>query len=95
MDAGPSGFAWPAEQDPEEVAVVGKAHSKQVSLISFGDGPKIVCSLRSISAFGAALDVCADQHVPDEFVLTVTPDARERRCIVIWRKRERLAVAFY
>jgi hypothetical protein len=79
-----------------EAAVVEKPRSKRAGLISFGDGPEVVCTLRSISAFGAALHVSAYQHVPDEFILTVTPDGRDRRrCIVIWRKRERLAVAFY
>lgn len=94
LDPGPSGFAWRDGQDFKEVGVVEKTRSKQLGSICSG-GPNIVCTIRSISAFGAALDVPAYECVPDEFVLTIAPDGRERRCIVIWRKRERLAVAFY
>jgi hypothetical protein len=53
----------------------------------FGES-KVGCSIRSISAFGVALDVAAYEGVPDEFVLTVTADGRVRRCSVIWRKQE-------
>ena len=50
--------------------------------------------IRSISAYGAALDV-GDGKIPDEFALTVIPDDGVRRCAVVWRKEGRLAVAFY
>lgn len=62
--------------------------------ISFGRS-KTICTIRSISAFGAALDVDADQQVPDEFALAVIPDGDPRRCAVVWRKQKRIAVAFY
>ena len=62
--------------------------------ISFGRS-KTICTIRSISAFGAALDVDANEKVPDEFALTVIPDGGSRRCAVVWRKEKRIAVAFY
>ena len=62
--------------------------------ISFGRSNK-VCNIRSISAFGAALDVAAGEKIPDEFVLTVIPDGGPRRCAVVWRNEKRVAVAFY
>ena len=68
-------------------------HVARLGSISFGYS-KTACTIRSISAFGAALDVAADE-VPDEFVLTVIPDGGPRRCAVIWRKERRIAVAFY
>jgi hypothetical protein len=94
LDPGPSGFVWADDQGSKEVAFVENTLSKKLSSIGFGES-KVGCSIRSISAFGAALDVFAYEGVPDEFVLTVTADGRERRCIVIWRKQERIAVAFY
>lgn len=71
--------------------------SKQVArvgLISFGRS-KTDCTIRSISPFGAALDLAADEKIPDEFALTVIPDGDRRRCAVVWRKEKRVAVAFY
>ena len=62
--------------------------------ISFGRSNK-VCTIRSMSAFGAALDVAAHEKIPDEFVLTVIPDGGPRRCAVLWRNEKRVAVAFY
>jgi hypothetical protein len=62
--------------------------------ISFGRSSK-VCTIRSISAYGAALDVAANEKIPDEFVLTVIPEGSPRRCAVVWRNEKRVAVAFY
>jgi hypothetical protein len=62
--------------------------------ISFGRS-KAACIIRSISAHGAALDIAADKKIPDEFALTVTPDGGLRRCMVLWRKEQCIAVAFY
>lgn len=62
--------------------------------ISFGRS-KTVCTIRSISAYGAALDVAADEKLPNEFALTVIPDGSPRRCAVVWRHEKRIAVAFY
>ncbi|MGY3430790.1 hypothetical protein ACVWWI_002766 [Bradyrhizobium sp. USDA 3686] len=66
----------------------------RLGLISFGHS-KADCTIRSISAFGAALDLAADEKIPDEFALTVIPDGDRRRCAVVWRKEKRVAVAFY
>ncbi|MGY4463185.1 PilZ domain-containing protein [Bradyrhizobium sp. LB13.1] len=41
--------------------------------ISFGRS-KANCLIRSISEYGAALDVAGDEMIPDEFALTVIPD---------------------
>ena len=62
--------------------------------ISFGRS-KADCMIRSISAYGAALDIVGDGKIPDEFSLTVIPDGDLRRCAVVWRKAKRIAVAFY
>ena len=53
------------------------------------------CIIRSISGFGAALDIATDKKIPDEFALTVIPDGDLRRCVVLWRTEQRIAVAFY
>jgi hypothetical protein len=62
--------------------------------ISFGRS-KADCMIRSISAYGAALDIAGDEKIPDEFALTVIPAGGLRRGAVVWRKEKRIAVAFY
>ncbi|MCK1521224.1 MULTISPECIES: PilZ domain-containing protein [unclassified Bradyrhizobium] len=62
--------------------------------ISFGRS-KANCLIRSISVYGAALDIAGNEKIPDEFALTVMPDGDPRRCSVVWRKEKRIAVAFY
>jgi hypothetical protein len=62
--------------------------------ISFGRS-KAECLIRSISAYGAALDIAGDEKIPDEFALTVIPGGGPHRCSVVWRKENRIAVAFY
>jgi hypothetical protein len=96
LDPGSAGFAWPTDKDLMEVAIVENSRSSGVALgsISFG-GSKAVCTIRSISAFGAVLDLAADKEVPDEFTLTVHLGGGQHRCVVIWRKEKRIAVAFY
>jgi hypothetical protein len=69
-------------------------HVPKLGSISFGRS-KADCIIRSISAYGAALDIAADKKIPDEFTLTAFADGSLRRCAVIWRKEQRIAVAFY
>ena len=66
----------------------------RLGLISFGRA-QTDCTIRTISAFGAALDVRDGQKLPEEFALTVLPDGSRRRCAVVWRRENRIAVAFY
>ena len=46
------------------------------------------CAVRNLSEAGAALDV------PHEFTLIMETDQLSRRCRVIWRKENRIGVAF-
>ena len=73
------------------------SHSTRVpklGSISFGRS-RADCIIRSISGYGAALDIAADKKIPDEFSLTVIPDGGLCRCAVLWRKEQRIAAAFY
>jgi hypothetical protein len=51
------------------------------------------CAVRNLSETGAALDVPHEQPTPHEFTLTMETD-QPRRCRVIWRKENRIGVAF-
>jgi hypothetical protein len=61
--------------------------------ISFGGGA-IDCTIRNISATGAALEVVSPLYIPDRFKLIVKTDNLNRPCHVVWRKERRIGVAF-
>ncbi len=58
------------------------------------DGGAYSCAVRNLSKTGAALDVPYALAVPHEFTLIVETDQDSRHCRVIWRKENRLGVAF-
>ncbi|MBH5401064.1 PilZ domain-containing protein [Bradyrhizobium sp. CNPSo 4010] len=61
--------------------------------IEFGGGA-IDCTVRNLSATGAALDVTSPVGIPDHFTLFVQADGTHRRCTVVWRKEKRIGVRF-
>ena len=61
--------------------------------IEFGGGA-IDCTIRNLSASGAALQVESQTGIPDQFTLVVPADGLHRPCHVAWRKSSRLGVAF-
>jgi PilZ domain-containing protein len=60
--------------------------------IVFG-GAGIDCTVRNISATGAALDVASPVGIPKTFTLVVGGFLR-RQCDVEWRKPRRIGVKF-
>jgi hypothetical protein len=52
------------------------------------------CAVRNLSEAGAALDVPYALGIPHEFKLTIETDQVSRHCRVIWRKENRLGIAF-
>ena len=52
------------------------------------------CAVRNLSEAGAALDVPHALTIPHEFMLIMETDQASRHCRVIWRKENRLGVAF-
>ena len=58
------------------------------------DGGAIDCTVRNISASGAALDVASPLGIPQEFFLVVPVDNLRQHCRVVWRKEKRIGVAF-
>ena len=63
----------------------------KAATIEFG-GSAIDCTLRNLSATGAALDVPSPVGIPDNFDLVVSSDALRFACRVVWRKAERIGV---
>jgi hypothetical protein len=61
--------------------------------IEFGGGA-IDCRVRNLSNSGAALDVSSPIGIPEHFTLAVPADGIHRPCHVVWRKENRIGVAF-
>jgi len=68
--------------------------------IEFGGSAAINCTIRNLSASGAALDVASPIGIPDAFDLVVAREAERphdhdrHRCRVAWRKEKRIGVIF-
>jgi len=58
------------------------------------DGGAFSCAVRNLSETGAALDIPLLFGIPHEFTLIMDTDQAARQCRVIWRKENRLGVAF-
>ena len=56
------------------------------------NGGAIDCTVRNLSASGAALDVTSPVGIPERFVLVA--DGSHLPCHVVWRKKDRIGVAF-
>ena len=61
--------------------------------IVFG-GSAIDCTVRNISASGAALEVVSPLFIPDRFKLLVPTDHLTQPCHIVWRAEKRIGVAF-
>jgi len=61
--------------------------------IEFGGGA-IDCTVRNLSASGAALDVVSPVGIPERFNLIVPADGIQKPCRVVWRKEKRIGIAF-
>ena len=77
----------------EEHRGAGRQRVLKAGTIEFGGGA-IDCTVRNLSASGAALDVASPLGIPERFTLVVPADGTQKLCQVIWRKETRLGVAF-
>ena len=57
-------------------------------------GAGIDCTVRNLSEIGAALEVASVVGIPTEFSLVIPSDNVNRKCRVVWRKLNRIGVAF-
>jgi hypothetical protein len=58
------------------------------------EGNGLDCTVRNLSASGAALDVANPVSVPPSFMLVIESDQLIRRCRPVWSKDKRIGVAF-
>ncbi len=62
--------------------------------ISFNGDAGISCTVRNLSASGAALEVASPLGIPDRFTLVFENDHTTKACHIVWRKEKRIGVAF-
>ena len=54
----------------------------------------ITCTVRNMSANGAAIDLDALVTLPRSFTLAITRDNFVRKCRTVWRRDRRIGLAF-
>jgi hypothetical protein len=78
--------------DPMEEHRISTRHRVlKAGTIEFGGGA-IDCTVRNMSATGAALDVTSPLGIPAQF--TLVTDGSHTPCRVVWRKEKRIGVTF-
>jgi hypothetical protein len=77
----------------EQHRIAPRQRILKAGTISFG-GAAIDCTVRNISATGAAVDVVTPLFIPDRFTLFIQTDRFKRPCHIVWRKERRMGVAF-
>jgi hypothetical protein len=58
------------------------------------DGNDLACTVRNLSAKGAALDLADSVSLPPSFTLLIESNQLLRRCHPIWSSDKRIGVAF-
>jgi hypothetical protein len=81
-----------ALDDPmDEHRIATRHRVLKAGKIEFGGGA-IDCTVRNISATGAALDVTSPLGIPAQF--TLVTEGNHLPCRVVWRKEKRIGVTF-
>lgn len=57
-------------------------------------GNAIPCTVRNLSASGAAIEVKTPLWFPDRFTLGIASDGTRRSCHIVWRDGQRIGLAF-
>ena len=57
-------------------------------------GGSVNCTIRNISATGAALEVLSAFSIPHEITLLMAEGRLSQHCYVVWRKQTRVGVMF-
>jgi hypothetical protein len=77
----------------DETRIAPRRRMLKAGTIEFGGGG-IDCTVRNISATGAALEVVTPLFIPDRFTLVMPSEPLKRPCHIVWRKEKRIGIAF-
>ena len=56
--------------------------------------PDIECLIWNVSAGGAKIEPLSQEPMPDEFEIFIDKQDVRRSCVVIWRKKRKIGIAF-
>jgi hypothetical protein len=76
-----------------ETRIAPRVRIMKAAKIEYG-GDKYACTVRDISATGAALDFPDLIRIPDEFTLILPEEGLKLPFHVVWRSAYRVGVAF-
>jgi hypothetical protein len=62
--------------------------------LAFSGGGSVDCTVRSLSATGARVDVFNLLGVPKSFILLIEADHFSRPCHLVWSRDKQIGVAF-
>ena len=57
-------------------------------------GSEIPCTVRNISATGAALEIISPLWFPDRFTLCIPSEGLRKACHIVWRRDKRIGITF-
>jgi hypothetical protein len=77
----------------KKIRVAVRRKIRKAGSIALG-ARSITCTVHNLSATGAALSVRHSLKLPEAFVLVLEMEHRRRPCCVVWRRGDRLGVAF-
>jgi hypothetical protein len=58
------------------------------------DGTGVDCTIRSISASGAGVEVANPFRIPHEITLSIPTQHVHHHCYIVWRKEKRIGIKF-
>jgi len=86
-----TGTMEPADSDQKRRA--RRSRVFKAGTIEFS-GHSIPCTVRNLSASGAAIEVRTPLWFPDHFTLGIASDGLHRACHIVWRDEARIGLAF-
>jgi len=72
---------------------IPRRNTKRAARISF-DRESMTCTVRNVSATGAAIEGANLARTPDHFVLVMEMESAARSCKVVWRNKTQIGVQF-
>jgi hypothetical protein len=76
-----------------ETRIAPRVRVMKAAKIEYG-GDKYTCTVRDLSATGAALDFSDRIRIPNEFTLILPEEGLKLLCHVVWRREYRIGVTF-
>lgn len=88
-----AGMEMQAGMGMQEHRVAQRHRVLKTATIEF-TGQAVECTVRNLSASGAALELKSPLWFPDQFTLCIASAGLRKPCHIVWRRDGRIGVAF-